>query len=278
MHKAAGGVRRRPAGITHLAGQQVGGAGQRLTRRDRAVGLNVEHQAVEVGAAVHPAGLHVAEHLAHRREAGTQRQAGPGGWRCSALALQHARLVAVAALDPDLQRQALPGRQPGERMAWVEHPHPGGRQDVAGAQGSTAIGLQQHGGTVLVLQAEDHAAQLQQQVQGGVGQPVRPGHRRRHLDPADLGGCAARQRRQQHPPQRGAEGGALPALEGFQRDAGAVRLQGGHVRGTRHAQARQRQGGQDDHGKLQGVRTGPHDRRGRARRQRLPWPAANAPP
>src|SRR3954454_17426008 len=52
----------------HERAQRVAGGGERLARRDRTVGLDVEHEAIEVGRLLDAGGLHVERDATHGRE------------------------------------------------------------------------------------------------------------------------------------------------------------------------------------------------------------------
>ena len=90
--------------------QGVAGRGQRLAGRQRAVGLDVEDEAVEVGRLLDPDRLDREGHPAHGREDGVDGDDADGVRPLVALG----RDVAPAPLDGDVHGQAALGVQGGD--------------------------------------------------------------------------------------------------------------------------------------------------------------------
>src|SRR5216683_5804263 len=82
-----------------LVDEDGGGIAHRFLRLDDAVGLDVDHEAIEVGALLDPRALDLVAHAAHRRERGVQQDRADRAR--VVLAARGRRHVAAALLDLD---------------------------------------------------------------------------------------------------------------------------------------------------------------------------------
>src|SRR5690606_7640737 len=82
-----------------LLGEDVGGGAHGFLGIDRAVGLDVDHQLVEVGTLFDARGFDFIGHATHRRERGVKHQPADGTGFLVRTATGGSRLVAEAALD-----------------------------------------------------------------------------------------------------------------------------------------------------------------------------------
>ena len=82
-----------------LVGEDVGGGAHGFLGIDRAVGFDVQHQLVEVGALLDARGFHRVGDAADRRERRVQHQTADGAGLLVRTATGGGRLVAEAALD-----------------------------------------------------------------------------------------------------------------------------------------------------------------------------------
>src|SRR6266542_11122 len=206
-------LRRRALGGRLIGALQIGEHGQlldehargvadRLLRLDDAVGLDVEHELVEIGALLDTRAFHRVAHLAHRRERRVEQDAAN---RAAAFGLdaRSRRLVAATLLDLDLHLELAARRQMCDLVLRIDE-----LDIVIGlnircrARAFAALReLQQH--VIAVVQLQHDPLQIEQDVDDVV----------QHAGDAHLGRCVARHRRQQNAPQRVAERVAVPALE-----------------------------------------------------------------
>ena len=113
----------------HQLGQRAqrrAGGGQRLARRDRAVGLDVEHEAVVVRRLLDAGRLDLERHPADRREDGVD---GDHADR-AVLGVAVARAVAATLLDGEVDGEAALAVERGDDEVLVEHLDVGRALDV----------------------------------------------------------------------------------------------------------------------------------------------------
>ena len=111
--------------------QRGAGRGQRLAGRDRAVGLDVEDEAVVVRRLLDAGRLDLERHPAHRREDGVDRDHADR----AVLGVAVARRVAAALLDGEVDGEAALGVERGDDEVLVEDLDVGRALDVAGGDG-----------------------------------------------------------------------------------------------------------------------------------------------
>src|SRR3954471_15875394 len=200
--------------------QRAAGGGERLSRRDRAVGLDVENQPVAVGHLLDAGVLDRVADLADGREDRVDRDHAD---RIARLLVLIGHAVADAALDGHLhlERPALADR--GHVQVGVQDLDARGGRDVTSGDLGRALGLQVHRGRLLEVGPHHELLQVQDDVGDVLGDlgdrrelmqhPVDPDRRDRR--PGD--------RRQQRAAQRVPDRVPQPRLEGLDREPGAGR-------------------------------------------------------
>ena len=126
--EARGARRDRSATSADQVAQRVAGRRQRVARRDRTVGLDLERELVVVGGLLDAGGLDRERHPAHGREDRVDRDETDGRRALVALG----REVAAALLDGEVEGEAALGVDRGEVQLGVEDLDVGGGLDVAG--------------------------------------------------------------------------------------------------------------------------------------------------
>ena len=191
------------------APQRVAGRRQRLTRRDRAVGLDLDRELVVVRGLLHAGGLDVERDAPHGREDRVDRNHTDRRGPLVALG----REVAAALLDGQVDGEAALGVDRRDVQVGVEDLDVGGGLDVAGEDVARAalVEAQRHG--LLRGAAEDDVLDVQDEV-GDVLLDTRDGVELvEGLVEPDLGDGGTRDRRQQRPAEAVAEGVAETGLE-----------------------------------------------------------------
>lgn len=159
------GPRVAPCERLQLIREQTCGLGKCLGRADGSIRLDVEHQPVEAHALPDPGVLDHVVDPAHRGEGGIQADDGSPERTFTRVAPKLARHMAAAELDLDLHVQQGTWQEFGDHMLRVEHPHAHRGKDVAGADLSCVFSSQGQVHFPATFQAEDHALEIEQQVQ-----------------------------------------------------------------------------------------------------------------
>ena len=168
----------------------------------RAVGLDVEHQAVEVGGLLHPDRLDGEGHPAHRREDGVDRDDADGGGPLVLVG----REVAPAPLDGEVDGQPALAVERGDVLVGVEHLDVRGDLQVAGGGIARPPLVEADGHRLLAVHPEQDVLQVQDEVGDVLLDPGEGGELVEGVVEADLGDGGPGDRRQQGAPERVPEG------------------------------------------------------------------------
>ena len=188
---------------TEQLDQGLAGRGQRVTRADRVLGLDVEDQLVEVGALLDAGGLHLVGDLEHRRVDGIDRDPADFGARGLVL---HGRHVAAAALDDEFDLELALVVQGRDVHVGVVHGHAGRRDDVTGGDLTRTLLAQVHGDRLVLVGGHHQALEVQDDVGDVFLHAGHGGELVQHAVDADARHGRAGDRRQQRAAQRIAKG------------------------------------------------------------------------
>jgi hypothetical protein len=147
-----------------LLDQDLGRGADRLLRRDGAVGDDLHDELVEVGALLDAGALDRVAHPRDRRERRVEDDPADRLGRLVAVAAQVARDVAAALLDLDLHVELAARGEMRDLMLGVDDLDIVRRLDVARRDGALALLAQHERDLVAVVQAEDHALQVEHDV------------------------------------------------------------------------------------------------------------------
>jgi hypothetical protein len=189
---------------------------------DGAVGLDLEHQLVQIGALLDAGAFDGVAHALDRRERSIQHDAAERAWRLVVVAAQAAGHVATALFHLDLHVQLGAGRQGGNHVVGVDDLDVVRRLDVGRGDHAFAVLAQAQRDFVAVVELEHHALEVQQHVDDVFLDAVDGRVLVHHASNGDFGRRMTHHGRQQHAAQGVAQRVTVAALERLQRDLGAV--------------------------------------------------------
>src|SRR5690242_17170158 len=190
--------------------QGLARARDRIARAHRGLGLDVDDQPVEVGPLLDTGRLHLVGDPQHRR---VDRVDGDPADLLPGLLVLGGRHVTAAALDRQFHLQLALAVERGDVQVGVVHLDARGRRDVGGRDLTWSLLAQVHDDRLVLLGGDDEFLEVQDDVGDVLGHPGHGGELVQDaLDP-DAGHRCARNRRQQRPPQRVANGVPEPRLQ-----------------------------------------------------------------
>src|SRR5688500_2572222 len=202
-----------------------------LVRIDRAVGLDVDDQLVEVGALLDASGLDAVGDAAHRRERGVELQAADRAALLLELETLDGGPVAAAALDLERHRQLGRLVQVRDHEVRVHDRDVVVDLDVARGDRARALLAEPELDRVARVHLDRDRLEVQQDVDDVLLDTLDAGVLVQHAVDLDLGHGAAGHRGEQHAPQRVAERVAEAALERLDHDARLARSRFRHLDG-----------------------------------------------
>src|SRR3954451_24590494 len=204
----------------HELEQRPAGGRQRLARRLRTVGLDIEDQLVAVGHLLDAGVLDRVADLSDRRKDRVDRDHAD---RIAGLLVLVGHAVPDAALDGHLhlERPTLADR--GEVQVGVQDLDAGGRRPGTGGDLGRTLGLQVHRGRLLEVGAHDELLQVQDDVGDVLGDLGNRRELMQHAVDPDRRDRRPGDRRQQRATERVPNRVAEPGLERLDREPGAGR-------------------------------------------------------
>src|SRR5690606_8464304 len=204
-----------------LLGQDAGGLAHGVLRLDRAIGLDIQDQAVQVGALLHTGGIDLVGNAAHRAEGRVQLQPADLA-RLVAGAAGGGGLVAHAAhhLQAHVELDVL--GQGGDDVVGIDDLDAGITLDVTGGDHTPALAADLHRDLVTAVQADGDVLEVQQDVQDILLQTLDRRVLVQHAVDLGFHDGGTGNGRQQHAAKRVAERVTESALERLNHDLGAV--------------------------------------------------------
>src|SRR6185312_1367757 len=194
------------------------GRRQRSAGRDGRLRLDVDDQAVEVGALLYTGRLDAVGHLHDRRVDRVDRD--PADLGTGGLVLRR-RDVATAPLDGELHVEPALAVERGQLQVGVVHGHAGRGLDVTGGDVARALLAQVHADRFVVLGADGELLDVHDQLDHILLDTGDRGELVQDAVDLDAGDRRARDGRQQGPAQRVTEGVAEARLQGLDGEPGA---------------------------------------------------------
>src|SRR6187551_2359724 len=209
--------------------EDAAGATDGFFRVDRAVGLDVDHELVEVGTLFDARGIDHVRHATHRRERRVQLQAADR----TALLFERGAIqggtIATAALNAQRHGQFAGLREVREHQLRVHDFDVVVRVDVAGRHRARALLRQAQLRAVARVHLESDLLQVEQDVDDVFLHAFDGGVLMEHAFDFHFRDRGARHGRQQYATQRVAERVAEATLERFDDDARLARSRGLHL-------------------------------------------------
>src|SRR5690606_41373368 len=148
----------------NLVHQDAGRLAQRFSTRNHAVGLDVQHQLVRVGTLFDTGAFHGIAHATYGAVRSVQDDTANGMGAVLGQRTHVARHIAAAFLDLDLHFNLAGFGQVADDVVGIDDLDVVRQLDVAGHDRAGAILAQHQGYFVAIVQLEDHALQVQQDV------------------------------------------------------------------------------------------------------------------
>ena len=199
------------------------GVAHRFLGIDRAVGLDVDHELVKVGALLDARRLDRVAHAAHRAERGVEQDAADAAPLLGIGLAGGGRDIAAPLHDLDLHVELAAGGEVGDDVIGIDDFHVVHRLDIAGSDDPLAGFLEGEQRLLAVVHLQHDALQVQQQVHYVLLHAVDGRILVQHAADLDLGRRVARQRGEKRPAERVAQRVAIAALERLHRQPGVIR-------------------------------------------------------
>ena len=184
--------------------------------------FDVNHQFVQIGALFNTGTLHRVADALDRRKGGVEHDAADRLGRLIAVAAHGAGHVATTLFNLDLHIKLATLREVGNDVLGVDDFDVVRGLDVAGGNSAFAIFAQAQGHFFTVVQLEDNALEVEQDVDYVFLHAVNRGVLMQDASDGDLGGSVAWHGREQDAAQCIAERVTITALEGLQSNLGPM--------------------------------------------------------
>jgi hypothetical protein len=214
--------------------QDRAGAPDRILRVDGAIGLDVEHQLVEVGALFDARRLDRVGHLANRAEGRVETQAADGRSGLPfGIKLLGGRTIAATPLDGQQDLELAGVGEVGDHMTRVDDFDIMISRDVAGSHRARTLAVQGELDAVTGMHAQGDAFQVEQDLDHVLLHTLDAGVLMEYAFDFGLDDCSTGHARQQNAAQCVTQRVAKAPLKGFNHDTCAVAGLGLHANVTR---------------------------------------------
>src|SRR5690606_1859087 len=183
-----------------------------------AVRLDVENELVQVGTLLHARALDRVGNATNRRERRVELQAPDGPTRLFESRALYRRTVATAAFDFERHVELARLREIRDDELGVQHFDVVVELNVAGRHGTRALLMETQLRLIACIEANRHLLEIQQDVDDIFLYALDARVLVQYAVDLRLGDCAPRHGRQQHAPERVAQGMTEPPLERLDHD------------------------------------------------------------
>lgn len=184
-----------------LIAKDVGGGAHGFLCIDRAVGFDIDHQLVEVGALFNTRSFHGVGNATHGRERRIQHQTTDGAGLFVRTTTRSSRLIAETALDLEAHVQRRVLGQMADHVVAVDDLDVVIGPDVCRSDRTRTLLGQRQRGAIATVHTNRHVFQVQQDVEHVFLQTFDRGVLVEHTVDLDLGDRKTGDRRQQHTTQ-----------------------------------------------------------------------------